>query len=64
MPFEFRHLWTQQELKHHQHLLICDKHSCLLSEGKAVNWNLYFQDYKQSAAFLLNSLQNVQMTII
>lgn len=43
-----------------QDLLICKKYNCLFSKGK-INWDLYFPDYKQHAAFLLNSLQNVQM---
>lgn len=64
LPFEFRRSWTQPwKSKYHQHLLICKKHHCLLSKDKTVNWNLYFLDYKQYASFLLNSLQNVQMTI-
>lgn len=43
-----------------QDLLICKKYNCLFSKGE-INWDLYFPDYKQHAAFLLNSLQNAQM---
>lgn len=47
--------------KYNQHLLIHKKYNCRFFKGKIVNWNLDFPDYKQHTAFLMNSLQNVQM---
>lgn len=60
LPFKFQNCWTQSWEAISQDLLICKKYNCLFSKGK-INWDLYFPDYKQHAAFLLNSLQNVQM---